>query len=177
MPALRELVERSDDGVEAFRVHPGCGEALLPILRQLRLAGVRSPGAIEDVGEQLGTASAFVVTRTKVPAAAHRLPQQLLVDRPKGSGIASGGELAEDRPVEAPLRLGDEVEQVVRQEVIEARGRVHHRRGCLVALNEDAVAALTGFLKRDVHAGFLPQRRHEVAVRLQERVDELVDLP
>jgi hypothetical protein len=107
------------------------------------------------------------VSRRPKLAAAHPLSDELPVDRPERPCVAASGELAEHGAVESPLRLRDEVERVVRQELVVPRSGMHHHRRREIALDEDAVAALTGSLEGDLHARetSIAERRSSYAER------------
>jgi hypothetical protein len=72
------------------------------------------------------------------------------VRRLEDAGIATRGEIAEDGAVEPELGLGDEVEEVVRQEVVVA-DRPAPEVWIAFALDLDGVAAGAFLDERDLH--------------------------
>jgi hypothetical protein len=150
VPPLREVVERCDHPGERFLVDSRCREALVPVVGERRPAPARAPRTREDAGEQLRPAAPRA-TSSQPLATPHRRGHELLVDRPEGARVAACRELAEDGAVEPPLGLGHEVEQVVRQELVEPGRGVHDECAGRVALDEDAVAPRAGLPELDDH--------------------------
>jgi hypothetical protein len=72
------------------------------------------------------------------PLPAPQLRDQRPVDRHEELRVPAGGEIAEDRAVEPELRLGDEVQEVVR-EIVAVPGPAHPQVRRLVPLDIDAV--------------------------------------
>src|SRR5579884_240822 len=150
MPAARERVELGDHPLEARPVLDArVLEALLPLLRQRRVRAPRVPGELEQAGEPLRAPSRAELPQ---PFAALGPPvRHGALDRPERAGVAARGELSEHGLVDPPLRLGDEVQEVVREIRIEPRRRVHQHLRRAIALDPDAVAALAGLLEVDAH--------------------------
>jgi hypothetical protein len=74
---------------------------------------------------------------------AHPLVDKLLVDGEEDPRIASRGELTEHSTVDAPLCLGDEVKEVMREEIVIAWCRIGDHVRPTLPLDENAVVSGT----------------------------------
>ena len=73
-------------------------------------------------------------------ATAHPLVDKVRVYGQEDSRIPACGELTEDPAVDAPLGLGDEMKQVMREEIVIAWGRIGDHIRSALPLDENAVA-------------------------------------
>jgi hypothetical protein len=95
---------------------------------QPRLERPLVPAAVELGGKLLRTPAVrqLDLLDPVLPPDLHRL---LLIDRDEELGLPAGGDRAEDPVVEPELRLGDEVEEIVRKPVVVTGRRLREEIG------------------------------------------------